>query len=429
MRGERRTALTPREREVLALIHIGLTNEEIAARLGISPDTAKFHVSQILAKLGVATRDEAAALAMPEERGWWRQLGAWGLAAKLALAAGAAAAVAGVVVLAWAVSTTGPGGAGADHTPGASPTPSPFESPFGAIAWVDSTPAPYAASPAATPTVDPLILATPECRGDQLAGVYTGSRFAGGYTFVEFVIANVSAAPCRLSGSAASFQYLGAAGDVLVTGQQAECSPLECAPALLAAGGSIGSTGQEDPAARALFSIRGFDPAPGACEGSGAVSEIRLTMPGGGAFTIPEEESGKCLGPDLGPFVPEEQTIHPPPPRVALITSAQLPAKTAAGQELNFAVEITNVSDSPFSFGDVCPNYILIVGNKAVYDTHALNCRPAGTIAAGGHALFAMQVAVPADLAPGAYDIDWSLDAPYAQPDRQAFSEIEVVTP
>lgn len=58
MRGERRRSdLTSREREVLGLVRIGLTNEEIAQRLGISPDTAKFHVSQILAKLGVATRE------------------------------------------------------------------------------------------------------------------------------------------------------------------------------------------------------------------------------------------------------------------------------------------------------------------------------------------------------------------------------------
>ena len=41
----------------------GLTNEEIAHRLGITLDGAKYHVSQILSKLGVATREEAAAVA------------------------------------------------------------------------------------------------------------------------------------------------------------------------------------------------------------------------------------------------------------------------------------------------------------------------------------------------------------------------------
>ncbi len=54
-------ALTPREEEVLALVAEGLSNADLAARLYISPRTAAVHVSRILAKLGVATRTEAAA--------------------------------------------------------------------------------------------------------------------------------------------------------------------------------------------------------------------------------------------------------------------------------------------------------------------------------------------------------------------------------
>jgi DNA-binding CsgD family transcriptional regulator len=52
--------LTPREWEVLDLLREGLTNDQIAARLGVSHDTAKFHVSEILGKLGVESRREAA---------------------------------------------------------------------------------------------------------------------------------------------------------------------------------------------------------------------------------------------------------------------------------------------------------------------------------------------------------------------------------
>ena len=53
------TELTSREREVLDLLGLALTNEQIAERLGISLDGAKYHVSQILSKLGVSRREEA----------------------------------------------------------------------------------------------------------------------------------------------------------------------------------------------------------------------------------------------------------------------------------------------------------------------------------------------------------------------------------
>jgi ATP/maltotriose-dependent transcriptional regulator MalT len=55
--------LTPREAEVLALVAAGRSNRQIAQALFISPKTASVHVSNILAKLGVATRFEAAAIA------------------------------------------------------------------------------------------------------------------------------------------------------------------------------------------------------------------------------------------------------------------------------------------------------------------------------------------------------------------------------
>ena len=55
--------LTGRELEVLRLVAAGLGNREIAAELFISAKTASVHVSNILGKLGVASRGEAAATA------------------------------------------------------------------------------------------------------------------------------------------------------------------------------------------------------------------------------------------------------------------------------------------------------------------------------------------------------------------------------
>jgi DNA-binding NarL/FixJ family response regulator len=56
--------LTPREREVLAMVADGLTNREIGSALFITESTAGVHVSNILGKLGVDSRTEAARYAL-----------------------------------------------------------------------------------------------------------------------------------------------------------------------------------------------------------------------------------------------------------------------------------------------------------------------------------------------------------------------------
>ena len=52
--------LSPREREVLALVAAGLTNTEMAQQLRLSVHGVKFHLASIYRKLGVSNRTEAA---------------------------------------------------------------------------------------------------------------------------------------------------------------------------------------------------------------------------------------------------------------------------------------------------------------------------------------------------------------------------------
>lgn len=57
-------SLTPREREIFALLPSGLTNNQLAAKLGIATGTAKIHVERVLNKLGVKDRTLAAVKAV-----------------------------------------------------------------------------------------------------------------------------------------------------------------------------------------------------------------------------------------------------------------------------------------------------------------------------------------------------------------------------
>ncbi|GAB2948327.1 response regulator [Nonomuraea fastidiosa] len=61
--GPELNALTEREREVMTLVAGGLSNDEIATRLVLSPATAKTHVSRIMTKLGVRDRAQLVVIA------------------------------------------------------------------------------------------------------------------------------------------------------------------------------------------------------------------------------------------------------------------------------------------------------------------------------------------------------------------------------
>ena len=102
--------LTPREWEVLTLVREGLTNPQIAERMGITLDAAKYHVSEILSKLHLGSREEAAAW-QPDppptavlRPSWANALGRWWpLIGGTAGAGVMVAAVVGLGVLAYGV--------------------------------------------------------------------------------------------------------------------------------------------------------------------------------------------------------------------------------------------------------------------------------------------------------------------------------------
>jgi DNA-binding CsgD family transcriptional regulator/Tol biopolymer transport system component len=147
---------TPREWAVLALLREGLTNEQIAERLGVTVYAAKYHVSEILSKLGAASREEAAAWQPDRGQAWQRLLRA-GVLLKAAGAAVVLATAVGLGVLAWGVlETSGDGDSGSVLEPGTSsptvtahPTLPPL-SPGRIIFWrneIESSPGVYQINP------------------------------------------------------------------------------------------------------------------------------------------------------------------------------------------------------------------------------------------------------------------------------------------
>ena len=168
--------LTPAEWRVLGALREGGTNAEIAGRLGLSPDTVKTHISNMLAKLELRDRRALAAW-RPDARP--RRLGgvlavpaaAWSLGRPLVLVAAGAATVAGVAVVVVAlvaleVIVEGERAAiSPEGTPAATSTPAsaPSAAPTPTATPASPTPQPSAtATPTAAPTATPAPRPTPE---------------------------------------------------------------------------------------------------------------------------------------------------------------------------------------------------------------------------------------------------------------------------
>ncbi len=119
--------LTPREQQVIKQLRRGLTNKQIARELNISESGARYHVSEILSKLGVSSRQEAA-LWRPEPDGrfamfgWLvglRRFSRFRVGLRIVALGGLIAVAAGLILLAAGVTIN----ANRDHASRASATP------------------------------------------------------------------------------------------------------------------------------------------------------------------------------------------------------------------------------------------------------------------------------------------------------------------
>lgn len=113
------SGLTPRQKEVLRLIVKGHTNGEIAEKLGVSLAGAKWHVSELLSRFGVNSREDLAELMERERRGPVERTRGWmaGLVGLMSVKVGGGAAVAagigvaaivGAGTFAWVISNDTP---------------------------------------------------------------------------------------------------------------------------------------------------------------------------------------------------------------------------------------------------------------------------------------------------------------------------------
>lgn len=180
-----REELTPRQREVLQLIAQGRTNYDIATALGISLDGAKWHVREILGRLGCESREEAAA--------WWRaynrpaaklsRLFAPLFVAKGIAFVGVAAAAAAVALV--AVLATRGGDSPSASTPVATLTPAPQASATAVVL----TP---------TPSPSPLPGAVRTCDTSAVQLAVREETLAAG---LGFVVSASSQTPCTLDAT------------------------------------------------------------------------------------------------------------------------------------------------------------------------------------------------------------------------------------
>lgn len=269
------------------------------------------------------------------------------------------------------------------------------------VAWMDATMGP-SPSPSPYPSANPSDLNVRACQGADLTAEMVHSAGAAGNNLAYWKFTNVSATPCRLEG-VPDIRLLDSAGNQLpaTTGLD-PCfmeSAVQCAAtiaAVLAPGGAAGLATTEPNV-------------PPTCPTTSATLVFELPYKGG---DVPVQWAGdsSCAHIGVGRFQPQDLVTPTPMPHPDLSAKLLLPDSATAGATLEFTVELSNNGGEPFSFGALCPNYIIIVGPKSAGGAHALNCQPVPQIAPGASVTFSMQGDIPVEVPGGSYSVDWLLD-------------------
>ena len=400
--------LTPREWEVLELLRSGASNAQIAERLSITERTVKFHVSEILSKLGVGSREEAARIALPERRRWWA---AWPLWARIAGAATMAAAAAGLALLAWGVVRTG------GPTDAQQPPSAPKQ---GLILTSAENPVPWTDLPASSNARPFTIPGVPPCQAANLifdllsAGTYNNGAERSWWD----VMVRNKGGPCFIGPTLdATFANNGRALWVSPERVGFHIIYLENGPQY---------PGISNPAEGFTYNAQGRIQTSHLSPCTTPVTQLQVSAgPSLGAVDLKPNAAtgwGTCVG------AMYRSELHPEGTGggsggYSVQTELDAPAFAHAGERMRFLITVLNerpvtskipgTEDPPPETLDWsrCPTYQEeLEGVSGSFTTHRLNCEPVNPMPPYASATFEMYIDVPADAQPGPSVLSFGFD-------------------
>lgn len=261
------------------------------------------------------------------------------------------------------------------------------------------------------------------CQAADLDVVYGGGNGAGGHIIYSLLLGNHGTAPCSLQGY--PHLYLTLEDGAVVVNRQVDSNPtvpVPAAPVVLRPGLPTPVPNRAISGQAGVVFEWTYCPGP-----APRVTGLVLDLPdGGGKVAAPVGQWGpgwlspsRCDDPsqgqvlEVGPFQAGDPNQPGEPPPAQLAVAQHVPSSVVAGQPLHYEVTMTNVSGAPFHF-DTCPPYreaMDTVPRKQVLGMYQLNCVPAGTLASGGSATFAMVLQIPVDAPIGLQELSWRYGA------------------